>query len=91
MKPNGASLFTYLFFKPTYILLLLLLHSPAVSLGFTILGEIFAYVAIFNATIEVVTFCLHGWCMLGVFLLPVFTCLGHECKDQCDRMHASTD
>ena len=28
--------------------LLLLLHSPAISLGFTILGEIFAYVTVFD-------------------------------------------
>ena len=30
-------------------------------------------------TIEVATFSLRGWCMLGVFLLPAFTRLGHEC------------
>ena len=30
-----------------------------------------------NPTIEVVTFSLRGWCMLGVFLLPAFTRLGH--------------
>ena len=37
----------------------------------------------FNPTIEVpvVTFSLRGWCMLGVFLLPVFTRLGHEHQD----------
>ena len=35
----------------------------------------------FNPTIEVVTFCLHGWCMLCEFLLPAFTRLGHECQD----------
>ena len=56
----------------------LLLRSPAFSLGFTILGEISAYV---NPTIEVVTFRLRGWCMLDVFLLPAFTRLGHECQD----------
>ena len=22
-----------------------------------------------------------GWCMLGVLLLPAFTCLGHDCQD----------
>ena len=41
-------------------------------------------------TIEVVTFRLRGWCMLGVFLLPAFTRLGHECEDLlslCDGMH----
>ena len=41
--------------------LLLLLHSPAISLGFTILGEILAYVTVFNPTMEVVTFRLRGW------------------------------
>ena len=48
----------------------------------------------FNQTNEVVTFCLHGWCMLGVFLLLAFTCLGHERQDllsPCDEMHACTD
>ena len=67
---------------------------PAISLGFTILGEIFAYMTFFNPTIEVVTFRLHGWCMLGVFLLPAFTRLGHECQDllsMCDGIHACTD
>ena len=49
----------------------------AISLGFTILGEIFAYVTVFNPTIEIVTFHLHGWCML-VFLLLTFPRLGHE-------------
>ena len=40
--------------------LLLLLRSPAISLGFTTLGEIFAYVTVFNPTTEVVTFRLRG-------------------------------
>ena len=73
---------------------LLLLRSPAMSQGFTILGESFAYVAIFNPTIEVVTFRLRGWRKLGVFLLPAFTRLGHECQDllsPCDGMHVFTD
>ena len=39
----------------------LLLRCPTIPLGFTILGEMFAYVTIFNATIKVVTFCLRGW------------------------------
>ena len=34
-----------------------------------------------NPTIEVVPFGLHGWYMLGMFLLPAFTRLGHECQD----------
>ena len=54
---------------------------PAISLGFTIVGEKFAYVTVFNPTIEVVTFRLHGWCMLGVLLLLAFTHLGHECQN----------
>ena len=40
--------------------ILLLLRSPAKSLGFTIWGEIFAYVTVFNLTIQVVTFPLRG-------------------------------
>ena len=36
---------------------------------------------LFNPTIEVVTLCLRGWYMLGVYLLPAFACLGHECQD----------
>ena len=35
----------------------------------------------FNPTIEVVTCRLHGWCMVGVLLLPAFARLGHECQD----------
>ena len=73
---------------------LLLLGSPAKSLGFTILVEIFAYVTVFNLTIKVVTFRLRGCCMLGVFLLLAFTRLEHECRDlfcPYDGMHACTD
>ena len=68
--------------------------SQAISLVFTILGEIFAYVTAFNPTIEVFTFRLRGWCMLGVFLLPAFTRLGHEHQDLLsphDGMHVCTD
>ena len=63
-------------------------------LGFTILGEIFAYVTVCNPNIEVVTFRLRGWCMLGVSLLPAVTRLGHECQDVLsprDGMHVCTD
>ena len=35
----------------------------------------------FNPTTEVVIYRLRGWCLLGVFLLPGFTRLGHECQD----------
>ena len=48
----------------------------------------------FNPTIKVVTFRLRGWCVLGVFLLPAFTHLRHECQDllsPCDEMHVCTD
>ena len=72
----------------------LLLHSPAISLRFTIFDEIFAHVTVCNPTTEVVILHLCGWRMLGVFLLPVLTCLGHECQDLlslCDGMHVCTD
>ena len=48
----------------------------------------------FNPTIEVVTSHLHGWFILGVFLLPAFTRQGHECLDLlslCDGMNVYTD
>ena len=58
--------------------------------GSPLLGEVFAYVTVFfNPTIKVVTFRLRGWCVLGVFLLPAFTRLGHERQDllsPCDEM-----
>ena len=73
----------------------LLLRFPALSLGFTIWGEIFCVRdRLFNPTIEVVAFRLRGWCMLGVFLLPAFTRLGHERQDFLsprDGMHMCTD
>ena len=37
--------------------------------GSPLLGEIFAYVSVFNPTIKVVTFRLCGWCVLGVFFV----------------------
>ena len=40
-----------------------------------------ACVIVFNLTIEVVTFGLHGWRMLGVFLLRASARLGYECQD----------
>ena len=42
-----------------------------------------------RVTVEVVTFRLRGWCVLGVFLLPAFICLGHERQgllSPCDEM-----
>ena len=80
--------------NPCIFLLLFLLRFSAMSRVFTISGEIFACVTVFNLTIEVVTFRLRGWCMLGVFLLPAFTRLGHECQNllsPCDGMHVCTD
>ena len=47
-----------------------------------------------SPAIEVVTFCLHRWCMLGVFLLLTIVCLGHECQhlwSPCDGMRVCTD
>ena len=47
-----------------------------------------------NPTIEVVPFRLRGWCMLGAFLLPAATRLGHECQDlssPCQGMHVYID
>ena len=38
----------------------LLVRSLAIVLGFNTLGEIFAYVTVFNPAIEVVTFRLRG-------------------------------
>ena len=56
-------------------LVLRLLHSQLYLWGSPPLVRIFAYVTvfvffylfIFNPTIEVVTFCFHGWCMLSFF------------------------
>ena len=46
--------------------------------GSPLLGKIFCVCdRFFNPTIKVVTFRLRGWCVLGVFLLPAFTRLGH--------------
>ena len=67
---------------------------PSYIFGVTILGEIFAYVTIFNLTIKVVTVRFCGWGMLGVFLLSAFTRLGHERQDlasPCDGMRVCTD
>ena len=62
--------------------------------GSPLWGEIFAYGTVFNPGSQVVTFRLRGWCVLGVFLLPAFTRLGHERQDllsPCDEMHVCTD
>ena len=47
-----------------------------------------------NPTIKLVTFRLRGWCVLGMFLLPAFTRLGHERQDllsPCTEMRVCTD
>ena len=41
--------------------------------------------SLYDRTIEVVTFCLRGWCVLGVFLLPAFPRPGHKCQDHRER------
>ena len=48
----------------------------------------------FSPTTDVVTFRLRRWCMLGAFLLPAFTRLGHKCQDllsPCNGMNVCTD
>ena len=68
---------------------------PAISLEFTVCGEISVYVTVlFNSIIEVVLFHLRSLCMLGVFLLPVFTCVGHEYQvllSLCKGIHVCTN
>ena len=54
---------------------------PSYISGVHHLGWDFCVCDFFNPTIEVVTFCLHGWCIMGVFLLPAFIRLGHKCQD----------
>ena len=44
---------------------------PAISLGFTILVRFCKCDHFVNRTTEVVTFHLHGWCMLGVFVASI--------------------
>ena len=81
------------------ILLLILRSQRSVSVGLSFFGEMFCvcdwfWGCCFFPTIEVVTFRLRGWCMLGVFLLPAFTHLGHECGDflsPWDGMHVCID
>ena len=66
---------------------------PDRSLGFTIFGEICSHVTVSYPTTEIVTFLLHGWCMLGPFLLLTFTHLGLDCQGLLslyDGMHAHT-
>ena len=80
------------------LLFLPLLHSQLYLwgspfwVGFLHMWPFFSF--FFYTTIDLVTFCLGGCCMLGVFLLPAFTRLGHECQDllnPCNGMHVCTD
>ena len=91
------------------LLPLLLLLRSQLSLWVHHFGEIFAlcdwvccccccFICLFfffnNPTIELITFRLRGWCVLGVFLLPAFTYLEHDCQDllsPCDGMHVCTE
>ena len=52
------------------VLLLLLLRSPALSLGFTILGEIFAYATVFNPTISLYSMDCYPPFPVSFFLRP---------------------
>ena len=73
--------------------LLLLLRSQLYLWDSPVLVRFLRMWPFCNPTREVVTFRLCGWCMLGVFLLPAFTRLGHECQDllsRCDGMHVCT-
>ena len=56
---------------------------PVISMEFTISSKIFCVCdwVFFNPTTDIVIFHLRGWCMPSVFLLLVFTHLGHECQD----------
>ena len=76
----AASLYTCIFF----------FYVPSLSMGLTILVRFLRMSPFLNPTIEVVTFHLRGSCMLGVFLSPTFTRLGHESQDllsPCDGIH----
>ena len=65
---------------------------PAMSLGFMIFGAIFACVTILYPTIKLVTFCLHGWCMLGVFVASIhlFRTWISRSLSLCDVMRVCT-
>ena len=75
-------------------ILLLLLRSQLYLWGSPLWVRFERIWRFLNPTFEVVTFRLCGRCMLGVFLLLAFTCLGHECQDLLgprDEMHVYTD
>ena len=92
-KQTRKKFYFSFFFFFFFLLLFLLLHSKHIS-GFHHFWWVFGYMTIFIPAIEVFTFRLHGWCMLGMFLLQAFTRLGYECQDiltLCDEMHVCTD
>ena len=64
--------------SPISLCLLLLLRSQPYLWDSLFLVRLVRMWPFYNLTIEVVTFCLRGWCVLGVFLFPVFTRLGLE-------------
>ena len=70
------------------------LNVPSLDNVMMMMVMIFFFFFFFAFPIKVVTFRLRGWCVLGVFLLPAFTRLGHERQDllsPCDEMHVCTD
>ena len=69
---------------------LYLLHDLSTSSSITCLGQ---FQSTFQVGYSSFTEPLCGWCMLGVFLLPAFTRLRHECPDllsPCKGMHVCT-
>ena len=66
-----------------------------ISLGFTTLGETFAFVTIFLKSNHRGSHILSSWMVhAGVSLLPAFTRIGHECQDLlslCNAMHVCTN
>ena len=75
-------------------LFLLLLHSQLSLSSSTLWVRFLCVWPVFNPTVEVVTFHICGWCVLGVFLLRAFIHLEHESQDLlnvCDAMHVCTD
>ena len=84
-----------LFHYPIKIHLFILLLRPQLYLWGSPFLVRFLRVRLFvDPTVEVVAFRLRWWFVLGVFLLPVFTSLGHVCQDlmsPCDGMCVCTD
>ena len=82
------------FLSPCHFVLFILLLLSQLCLWVSPFWWYFLCTWQFNPTIEVVTFHLCGWYMLGVYLVLAFTCLGHECQDffsLCKEMHVCID